>query len=317
MSDIADCVVREYRAFVADYAKELKDEEVYQIAYIWLKGKTDITIYKPSNEKKEGPLELFSTLESMGLFCAAEPGGLVEFSKQINRFDLVKKVETFMKNREKVGKDSKKNNKKKRVITTTATPASDEHKRLNQARARMITQNMKRERYIQELETLMQKPDYEPELCVTLVRKSEDLAHDHVYDMRQVQNYFGVRSRASSSASSSSDSSTESNRRISQEAKVLPTLQEQPPAIEAEYEDVIVPAQLEEMGKASPNLLTRHPRQASASNPKPVPKVGSPFFRRRLAPTCEESKGSMSQIVVSRTPPRKSIAITGYQKQEV
>ena len=88
-----------YRALVASIAKELNSEEIYEVAYIWLRGKGDISKYSPS--EKTCSLELFARLECLGLFSSRNTDGLLEIVKSINRNDLAKKIETYKKKQKK------------------------------------------------------------------------------------------------------------------------------------------------------------------------------------------------------------------------
>ena len=123
-----------YRALVASIVKELTWEEIYEVAFIWLKGKGDISKYSPS-EKGCG-LELFARMECLGLFSFENIDGLLEIVKSINRYDLVKKIETYKKKRKKSEKSYGTKCTKKR----DSTHDSEERQRLEQSFEVMVTQ---------------------------------------------------------------------------------------------------------------------------------------------------------------------------------
>ena len=50
------------------FANGLTKEEVYQVAYIWLKGTEDISKYEPSEQSSECGLKLLVKLECLKVF---------------------------------------------------------------------------------------------------------------------------------------------------------------------------------------------------------------------------------------------------------
>ena len=86
---------------VTSIAKLLSAEEIYHIAEVWLGGKTDISIYNPTNENGLFGLKLLMTLKNMGMFSCTKLQGLLDIMRCINRYDLIEKVESFIKERGK------------------------------------------------------------------------------------------------------------------------------------------------------------------------------------------------------------------------
>ena len=150
MSDHVDTNVIVYRALVASIAKELSWEEVYEVAYVWLRGKGDISKYNPS-EKGCG-LELFARLECLGLFSSKNTDGLLDIVKSINRNDLVKKIETYKKKQRKGENCYGTRCTKKRDSTH-----SEERQRLEQSFEVMVTQMVVLEQQLGLLQSTLQE----------------------------------------------------------------------------------------------------------------------------------------------------------------
>jgi len=119
-----------YRRLVASLARELSVKEVEEIAYIRLTGKESIIKYTSSHPNVTG-LALLATLERLGMFSQENVEGLVDIAKDIERHDLVKKVEDYRKNKKSAVKCAKK---KQRGLP------SEEQKQLEETFEMMVTQ---------------------------------------------------------------------------------------------------------------------------------------------------------------------------------
>ena len=150
MSDNVDTNSIVYRALVASVANELTSKEIYQVAYVWLKGNGDISKYSPS-EKTCG-LELFACLECLGLFSSKNTDGLLEILKSINRNDLAKKIETYKKKQKKGENIYETKCTKKRDSTR-----SKERQHLEQTFEVMVTQMAFLEQQLSLLQSTLQE----------------------------------------------------------------------------------------------------------------------------------------------------------------
>ena len=151
MSDNLDTNAIVYRALVASIAKELTWEEIYEVAFIWLNGKGDISKYSPS-EKGCG-LELFARLECLGLFSLKNADGLLEIVKSINRYDLVKRIETYKK-KQKKGDNSYHGTK---CTKKSDSKRSEKRQRLEQTFEVMVTQMAFLEQQLSLLQSTLQE----------------------------------------------------------------------------------------------------------------------------------------------------------------
>ena len=97
MADMTDTQAIAYRRMVTSLARELSTEEVKQVAYIRLTGEESISKYT-SNPPTASGLDLLATLERLGVFSQKNTQHLVDIAKDVNRHDLVKKVEDYRKN---------------------------------------------------------------------------------------------------------------------------------------------------------------------------------------------------------------------------
>lgn len=96
-----------YRRMVASLARELSAEEVKEIAYIRLTGVESISKYTTDPPTASG-FDLLATLERLGVFSQKNTEGLVDIAKDVNRYDLVIKVENYRTNPPKAVKSVKK-----------------------------------------------------------------------------------------------------------------------------------------------------------------------------------------------------------------
>ena len=92
--------------------------------------------YKKSNSfsryKNAKALDIFSKLETGGLFSPSKPEGLIEIAKDVNRHDLVSEVEKFIKSQRKsASKEEKKAKQLKSPLRTAAESAADLHLKSN------------------------------------------------------------------------------------------------------------------------------------------------------------------------------------------
>ena len=204
MSESKDSLVLEYRKFVAWFAKQLKVEEIYEVAFIWLRNRGDISIYEP--KEKPCGLKLFVALECLGIFSWREMVGLVEIAKSVNRFDLVKNVESFTK---KNGRSCGKRYSKKRDSSEI-----EERRQLETAHERMVLKSTELEVCISDLQTVLRKRDLATDDGVRVVLSAEAIAKGLAAELDAVWTELQRRSREESSTSSSSDGS-EGNRRNS------------------------------------------------------------------------------------------------------
>lgn len=140
----------EYRAFVVAFVKELSAEEIYEIAFIWLRGRGDCSVYKPSSKSRSCGLELFATLEYFGTFSRKNIDGLINIAKRINRYDLVDRVSDFKK-------------KSKNYLTKTTkkiiSSASEERRELKFTFEKMVVDAAVLEKYISLLQDILQSSD--------------------------------------------------------------------------------------------------------------------------------------------------------------
>lgn len=122
MSDNSDFLATiEFRDFVANFAKQLAAEEVYEVAYVWLQKRGDVEKFSPSccDKQKACGLELFAKLECSGVFSRKDVSGLREIAKRINRTDLVKSVDAY----------TKETKKKRKTNETRCTKKKDSEER--------------------------------------------------------------------------------------------------------------------------------------------------------------------------------------------
>ena len=83
-----------FRRFVYRLSQQLNQQEKQVLIYIRL--------YKYKDQYKDATvLEIFSKLETDGLFSSSNPEGLVEIARDIQRQDLVGEVKEFIKRRNK------------------------------------------------------------------------------------------------------------------------------------------------------------------------------------------------------------------------
>ena len=195
----------EYRAFIVSISKLLKAEEIYEIATIWLGGKTDISIYEPGDDKKALGLKLFITMDCLAIFSWTDLSDLLKILKSVNRFDLVKMVESFMK--KKGNSSTKKHTKKNR-------DQEEERKQLHQIYENLVKRSLELERSIIGLRTLLRKEDLDHDEAVSLVRGAESVTQNLAVDTDRDLNNLVRRSRADSGTSSSSEESSRRNSRV-------------------------------------------------------------------------------------------------------
>ena len=119
-----------YRRMVASLARQLSAEEVKVIAFIRLAGVESVCKYS-SNPPTASGLDLLATLERLGMFSQKNPKGLVDIAKDVNRHDLVEKVEDYRRNTSSAVKYTRK---KRRDLP------SEERQQLEEAFELMVTQ---------------------------------------------------------------------------------------------------------------------------------------------------------------------------------
>lgn len=224
MTDNQDSLSLEHRKFVASIAKLLKAEEIYEVACIWLRGKTDISVYEPTDENKAHALglKIFIQMDCLGIFSWTELDGLLDILKTVNRYDLVQKVNSFIK---KKGRSAgKRFNKKKKASNNFR----EERQQLERTYDNLITQSLELERHMRELRTVLREPDLVVEDGLEAVQKAKDVTQDLANDLSRDLSTLGCRSRASSSASSGSDGSRGSRRNSTLE-----------PLQESTYDDIL------------------------------------------------------------------------------
>ena len=189
-----------YRAFVASIAKELTQEEIYEVAYIWLNGEREISKYR----QKGCGLELFARLECLGLFSLKNTDGLLEIVKYINRNDLVKKIETYKKKQKKGDNSYGTRFTKKRDSTH-----SEKRHHLEQTFEVMVTQMAFLEQQLSLLQsTLQKKTDSLLDEGMEIVQNSGAIVQELATNLTTIQKKFARRSRTDSSASRGNDTSS-------------------------------------------------------------------------------------------------------------
>ena len=187
-----------FRAFVVSFANGLTKEEVYQVAFIWLKGTEDISRYEPSRKSTVCGLELFAKLECLKVFSRKDINGLVEIAKKINRHDLVEKVE---EHKRKKGASDGIRYPKKNV-------RSEERQELEKTLTVMVTQMTFLQQQLSLLESTLQKKDeYLLDEGMEIVHHSSDIVCELASNLDTVHKKLARRSRADSTASGSSDGS--------------------------------------------------------------------------------------------------------------
>lgn len=204
MSDNVDINTIAYRALVASIARELTRQQIYEVAFIWLKGKGDISKYSTS-EQNVCALELFASLECLGRFSFKNVSGLLEIAKSINRNDLVKKIEAYKK---KKGDNSYGT----RYVKKKDSTRSEERQHLEQTFEVMVTQMAFLEQQLSLLQsTLQKKTDSLLDEGMEIVQNSGAIVQELATNLTTVQKKFARRSRTDSSASRGSDTSKRSS----------------------------------------------------------------------------------------------------------
>lgn len=201
MSDNVDTNAIVYRALVASVARELTRPEIYEVAFIWLKGKGDISKYSPS-EQNVCALELFASLECLGVFSFKNVSGLLEIAKTVHRNDLVKKIEAYKK---KKGDNSYGT----RYTKKRGSARSEERQHLEHTFEVMVTQMAFLEQQLGLLQsTLQKKTDSLLDEGMEIVQNSGSIVQELATNLTTVQKKFARRSRADSNASRCSDTSS-------------------------------------------------------------------------------------------------------------
>ena len=211
MSDNIDLHALEYRTLVASIARQLTAEEIFEVAFIWLSKKEDVSKYSPSCKPRICGLEVFAKLECYGIYSRSKITGLVDIVKRVNRYDLVKKVEAFAK---KKGSSYGTRYKKKDASST-----SEERRQLVSTFENMVRQMADLEQHISALQLTLQKSDDAVlvDEGMEIVKNSGDIAQCLASKLSEVKKKLARRSRADSSASgSSSGSSRRSSAEISE-----------------------------------------------------------------------------------------------------
>ena len=103
--------MRDFRRHVRDISERLTSEETDQLGYILL-------LPQPHYRDKS-PLTVLASCEMQGYFSSTKPEGLIEVLKTVNRIDLVKMTQTYIK---KTAQSRKK--RKDRVSTVDETTES-------------------------------------------------------------------------------------------------------------------------------------------------------------------------------------------------
>ena len=200
----------EYRAFIVSVSKQLKAEEVFELATIWLGGKTDLSIYEPAEEKKALGLKLFIAMDCSGILSWTDLGCLKKILRSVDRKDLVNMVESFIKTK---GKScSKRYTIKKRA---KSNQEEEERKQLQLTYENLVTRSLDLERHIIGLRAILRKEDPVLDGGVSVVQGAESVAQNLAAELHRDLNILARRSRADSSTSSSSDESNGSSRRNS------------------------------------------------------------------------------------------------------
>ena len=200
----------EYRAFIVSVSKLLKAEEVFELATIWLGGKTDLSAYEPAEEKKALGLKLFIAMDCSGILSWTDLGCLQKILRSVNRYDLVNMVESFINDK---GKScSKRNTKKKRA---KSNQEEEERKQLQLTYENLVMRSLDLERQIIGLRTILWKEDPVLDDGVRVVQGAESVAQSLAAELERDLNILVSRSRADSSSSSSSEESNSRSRRNS------------------------------------------------------------------------------------------------------
>ena len=193
MSDNVDTNGIAYRALIVSIAKELTSEEIYEVAFIWLKGKGDISKYSTS---EACGLKLFARLECLGRFSFNNTDGLLDIVKSINRYDLVKRIETYKKNQRKGENCYGTRCTKKRDSTR-----SEERQRLEQSFEVMVTQMAVLEQQLSLLQSTLQENLLDEGMVI--VQHSGDIMQQLATNLTTLQEKFASSSGERKSAASS------------------------------------------------------------------------------------------------------------------
>ena len=214
MSGITESLEVNFRIFFVSFARQLKAEEVYEVAAIWLRNKRDISSFEP--DKKPSGVKLFIDLECLGILSWKDVDGLIEIAKALKRFDLVKEVETFSK---KKGKSyGQRYTKKKKEHKN-----SEERQQLERAHETMVGKMTELAEIVGETKAALQKPEYGAGEAAGIVGRAETVAEGLVTELSIFRAKLECRSRAGSGTSLSSDGSSEGNRG---EISALPSVPE-------------------------------------------------------------------------------------------
>ena len=215
MSDNLDTNRIAYRALVASVANELTSKEIYQVAYVWLKGNGDISKYSPS-EKGCG-LELFACLECLGRFSFKNTDGLLDIVKSIKRNDLVKKIETYKK-KEKKGENSYGTKCTKKRDSTR----SEERQCLEQTFEVMVAQMAFLEQQLSLLQNTLQENLLDEGMVI--VQHSGAIMHQLATNLTKVQEKF-ARHRSSKRSSGEKESAASSKKSDKNSSKFFTSIQ--------------------------------------------------------------------------------------------
>ena len=195
-----------YRALVASIAKKLTCEEIYEVAFIWLKGKRDISNYMYSTSEKGCGLELFADLECLGLFSFKNIDGLLEIVKSIKRNDLVKRIETYKKKQKKGDNSYGTRCTKERDLTH-----SEERQHLEQSFKFIVIQMASLEQQLSLLQSTLQENLMDKGM--EILQHSGAIMQELATNLTTEQKKFARRSRTDSSASRGKDTSSKRSSR--------------------------------------------------------------------------------------------------------
>ena len=125
----------EYRRLVSSVAAHLSPEEVERIAFIRLTG-LESTKHDASEpmEPNASAISILATLERQGVFSARNIDGLMEIAKDVNRHDLMRKIETYKKTRSQAVKCGKS-----KAWKTAEKQPSKERKQLEEMYEMIVT----------------------------------------------------------------------------------------------------------------------------------------------------------------------------------
>ena len=114
------------------------------------------------------------TLKNMGIFSWTELDGLINIMRCLNRYDLVEKVELFIKEEGKAGRTK-----------IMASSDKGERETFEQIYEKMVMCTMELEQQIRELRTVLRQPELVVYEGLEVVQKTEAVARSLITDLNR------------------------------------------------------------------------------------------------------------------------------------